>query len=408
MKILIVSNLYPPNTVGGYERLCFSVADALVKRGHEITVLTSDYGGAVADYPGQDVRRDLTLFADSKDIYRPYSISDEDRAHLARVNNQTLRATVEAVRPDLIFVWNLYFYDGSMIAEIEASDVPAALFLTDNWLIAADRPARIHDFFARHVHGDEIFDPGAASAHDKGAPSQLSAIYGAEFVRALYESVGLTFENQWVVHNGVDLPADVLAAGSDRGTLLRPGHLRLLFAGRVVDLKGAIYCVKALPRIMAELPGVNVVLDIVGDTQDQAYLTLMQEAIAEGDLAAHVNLLPPVSEANLTGLWNSHDIYLFPSLYEPFSLTLIHALAAGIPTVASDIGGNVEIVHHGRTGALFRSRDADDLARQVVSLARDGKLRTRIARQGRVMGRKFTFDRMIAQLELLLARAAGL
>lgn len=409
MKILIVSNLYPPNTVGGYERLCFSVAEALVERGHAVTVLTSDYGGGVASYPGQDIRRDLALFADTTDIYKPFSISDEERARLAEQNAQTLRATVESTRPDLIFVWNLYFYDNSLIAAIAECGVPAVLFLTDNWLIAADRPSRIHEFFGRYVHGDEVFDPAAAAREPgQGSMPRLSAIYGADFVRALYESVGITFENQWVVHNGVDLPADILAPQADRRELLRPGHLRLLFAGRVVDLKGAIYCVRSLKQIMSELPGTEVTLDIVGDTQDQAYLALLIEAIEADGLAAHVNLLPPVAEADLASLWNSHDIYLFPSLYEPFSLTLIHALAAGIPTVASDIGGNVEIVYHGRTGALFRSRDAQDIARQVVALARDGEMRDRVARQGRILGRKFTFGRMITQLELLLERAAGL
>ena len=56
MRILVLSNLYPPNVVGGYERLCFEVTAGLAAMGHEMVVLTSRYGGKVADYPGQVVK----------------------------------------------------------------------------------------------------------------------------------------------------------------------------------------------------------------------------------------------------------------------------------------------------------------------------------------------------------------
>src|ERR1700760_2446245 len=55
MRILILSNLYPPNVVGGYERLCYEVTAGLAASGHEMTVLTSNYGSGVANYPAQHV-----------------------------------------------------------------------------------------------------------------------------------------------------------------------------------------------------------------------------------------------------------------------------------------------------------------------------------------------------------------
>ena len=63
MRVLFVSNLYPPNVVGGYERLCFEVASAFAARGHEVAVLTSGHGGGVAEYPGQTIRQALRLLA---------------------------------------------------------------------------------------------------------------------------------------------------------------------------------------------------------------------------------------------------------------------------------------------------------------------------------------------------------
>ena len=71
MRVLFVSNLYPPNVVGGYERLCFEVASAFVERGHEVHVLASGHGGGTAEYPGQTIRRTLRLLA-GESIYAPF------------------------------------------------------------------------------------------------------------------------------------------------------------------------------------------------------------------------------------------------------------------------------------------------------------------------------------------------
>lgn len=81
MHILALSNLFPPNVVGGYERLCHAVCSDLAARGHAVTVLTSDHGGKLAEYPGLTVRRDWRLHTGA-DIYTPYEGSEADSAAL--------------------------------------------------------------------------------------------------------------------------------------------------------------------------------------------------------------------------------------------------------------------------------------------------------------------------------------
>jgi len=106
-------------------------------------------------------------------------------------------------------------------------------------------------------------------------------------------------------------------------------------------------------------------------------------------------------------LFQAHDIYLFPSLYEPFSLTLILALAAGIPTVASRVGGNVEIVHEDESGLLFDRGDAEGLARAVARLGADPSLRERLAVGGRRVSARFTFSRMIEGMDHFITNFAS-
>ncbi|MDT8267517.1 glycosyltransferase family 4 protein, partial [Roseomonas sp. DSM 102946] len=114
--------------------------------------------------------------------------------------------------------------------------------------------------------------------------------------------------------------------------------------------------------------------------------------------SADIEMRPVVPEAELPALFDAHDIYLFPSRYEPFSLTLIHALACGIPTIASRAGGNPEIVEDGHSGLLFEKGDPADLAEAIARLARDPELRARLASQGQQVGSRFTFERMAGEM----------
>ena len=408
MRILILSNLYPPNVVGGYERLAFSVAEALASRGHEIHVLTSTYGRSVESYPDQSIVRTLRLLADDRNIYQTPNISDSERDQINSGNVETFRSEMARIKPDVIFVWNLYFFGESLINAVETCGVPATLFLTDNWLVAAQLPERLGSFFANYVHGEDTFDRSIDLSSGDVRNIGVSAIFGSDFIRNLYAACGYGFQQERIVHNGVTMAPGTAAPLVDRSQLRVPGKLRLLFAGRIVDIKGPQYCVKALKYVRAALgDDIDLELLVVGDDQDAPFFAAFQDLIAADTSGAEIRIVPPVAESDLAALWNSYDIYIFPSVYEPFSLTLILALAAGIPTIASNIGGNDEIVFDDRTGLLFRSRDEKDMARQIVRMARDGHLRNRLADRARTMARKFTFGRMIDQIDALLTRSSA-
>src|SRR4051812_38154383 len=120
MRVLVLSNLYPPNVVGGYERLCFDVASALAAQGHGITVLTSRYGGKVADYPGQTIIREWDLLTGA-DIYVPYAGTAEERERINRSNLETLRRVMHQASPEVVFAWNLFFLDAGVLDALEHS-----------------------------------------------------------------------------------------------------------------------------------------------------------------------------------------------------------------------------------------------------------------------------------------------
>lgn len=412
MKILTLSNLYPPNAVGGYEILCFEVMQALAIRGHEITVLTSSYGGGQADYPNQHVIRTLKLLATDGNIYRPFDASVDERATINQNNISMFEQVVEKSNPDLIFVWNLHFYDPSLLEALQRSGRRLVYLLTDNWLIAMFNGNFISDYFSREVYGLKGDFPAILRRLKHKLTSSLtripifsgSAIFASRFMEQLYRKAGLYFSDSVVIHHGVTAAVTVPVSPVNRRELVCGSELRLLFAGRVVEIKGVHTILKSLPHILKALPQLRVRLLIVGDCRDDTYLARLNSEIEQLGISGFVSFDAAVPEVNLFKLFQEHDIYLFPSLYEPFSLTLIHALQAGIPTVASNVGGNPEIVSHKHTGLLFNKGDPADLAAKVVSLVNDNALRVGISEQARSKAADFTFVRMVDQIEAFLSK----
>ncbi|MBC7962538.1 MAG: glycosyltransferase family 4 protein [Steroidobacteraceae bacterium] len=411
MKILAISNLYPPNAVGGYEILCFEVMQAMAVKGHEVTVLTSNYGGKLADYPNHQVLRTLNLLATEDNIYEPFAASLAVRTEINRRNIATLNQTLADLNPDLVFIWNQNFYDASLLEALERSGRRLVYLLTDNWLIAFYNGNFIADYFSREVYATadrwrtllRRIKRRLAGAAATVPTLRGSAIFASRFMQQLYREAGFSFSDSTIIHHGVSAPLTAPVPLTDRSQLVKGQELRMLFAGRVVEIKGIHTAIEALPQIIQALPSMRVNLSIVGDDRDQSYLAQLKNRIEQLGITGIVNFAPPVPEADLFQLFQEHDIYLFPSLYEPFSLTLIHALQAGIPTVASDVGGNPEIVLHRQTGMLFRKADPAQLATQVINLAHNSALRTSIAAQAREHASDFTFARMIGQIEVHLS-----
>jgi glycosyltransferase involved in cell wall biosynthesis len=410
MNILIISNLYPPNEVGGYERLCFGMASALADGNNGISVLTSGYGGLLEDFPGQKVERSLQLLADEKDIYNTYSASAARKKAVNLHNARVLERKLAEVRPDVLFVWNLFFLDRSFLQAIQDADCRTVFLLTDNWLILFLRPG----FWYRYFTGDVLSSRSWTAAiraglgrlmariRRKNLPVHGEAIFPSRFMQVFYDQAGFRFRRTAVIPHGVRLNKHEEGEYRDRTALVEKGWIRLLFAGRIVEMKGVHTILEALPEIIWGLPGSQIRLMVLGEARDREYMKKLEAMILRLNLGRMVEFQPTVQESDLFGVFQAHDIFLFPSLYEPFSLTLIHALASGIPVVASDVGGNKEIVFPGRTGLLFSKGDSRSLAKAVLDLAGKPNLRQAVAVEARKASRGFTFQTMVQQVEAYL------
>lgn len=185
--------------------------------------------------------------------------------------------------------------------------------------------------------------------------------------RAVTERGIVPPEKVRLIHNGVDF-ADVEAP--EAGDALRremniPSHAQIvLFIGRLARQKSPETLVAAAAMVVKRNDRVRFLL--AGDGPKAG---LLAEQIAAGGLAGHVRLLGVRSD--VPALLQAADCFVLPSLYEGMPLSLLEAMAAGLPVVASRIPGNEDLVVEGETGLLVPFGDADALGEAILGLLED-------------------------------------
>jgi glycosyltransferase involved in cell wall biosynthesis len=225
-----------------------------------------------------------------------------------------------------------------------------------------------------HVHG-RILEPRGL------APVQFSA-RGADAVVAVCQAVA---------DRVVDGNARVIYAGTTTAPMR--GHsdsgLVLGAAGRLIPLKGIEHLLSAAALLRAEFPGLRVKIAGAGPQRHE----LEQKAERLG-LKASVEFLGWVDD--LSSLLPHWDVFVLPSLEEGFPLAALDAMAAGLPIVATTVGGVPELVEDGRTGWLVAPGDVEALARRLRLLLCNPQQRVAMgsAAQGRVRDH-FSLEKMV-------------
>ena len=391
MRVLIVSNLFPPHVLGGYEILCAQVRDALRSRGHEVHVLTSTHGGPVPE--GDGVSRILEL---ETPFARPARRSRLRRARVTARNAALARREVERVRPDVVFVWSqLRLSLGAAIAA-EASGVPVAYSLNDTHL-AGFVPARggsPRGWAARLL--DRAFAGSTLAALRLRRTTCISAALRDDLVEA-----GVPVAGAQVIHQG--LPIERFPAHLDRPP--RTGPARVLYAGQLHEYKGVHTLLEAVARLGCGPRRRSLEVSVAGDGPAGYVSRLRALAEASGQPVA---FLGRVAHDALPAVYRSHDALVFPSVWrEPFGLTHLEAMASGTPVVSTVEGGPREFLEDGENALVFRADDPAALAAQLERLLDDHVLARRLARAGRrCVEERFTLSRYVDDLERFLAEAA--
>jgi glycosyltransferase involved in cell wall biosynthesis len=182
-------------------------------------------------------------------------------------------------------------------------------------------------------------------------------------------------------------PAEIRAALG-----IAPARPLIVCAARLEREKDVASLIAAMPAVIAAVPDAACV--IAGDGSERAARAAQIEALG---LAGSVFLAGFREDA--MSIINAADIFVLPSLAEPFGLVLIEAMSLGKPVIATDAGGPREIVENGRTGLLVPPADPASLGAAICKLLLDGTLRTSMGDAGRERFEKhYTLPRMSAAI----------
>jgi len=152
----------------------------------------------------------------------------------------------------------------------------------------------------------------------------------------------------------------------------------ILFVGRLVGQKGVEYLVRAFYYIKEKFPDIR--LKIVGIGQSSDALKALTVNLLLSD---KVDFLGWKTGPDLVSLYQKAQVVVVPSIYEPFGMTALEALACQRPVVASRVGGLQEIIQHEVTGFLARPKDELDLAQWIMTLLSSDTLRHSMGKAGR-------------------------
>ncbi|GIQ68408.1 glycosyltransferase family 1 protein [Xylanibacillus composti] len=227
---------------------------------------------------------------------------------------------------------------------------------------------------------------------------------------SLTQRLGTRFPRQRhkikTAHLGVDTerfkPADPAKRQAARSAYQLNRCFAILFAGRLIPRKGVHVLIQATRLVQKKVP--HAKLMIVGRGKQPYIRSLKAQAKKAGVAAAFIGKVP---HSKMHRLYQAADCFVCPSqLHEAFGLVNVEAMSAGVPVIASSIGGIKEIIQHGKNGYLVRNyRSPESFAAYIIKLANKKTTAAYISRMGRDTAvRQFNWQRTADRLSLIYSQ----
>jgi glycosyltransferase involved in cell wall biosynthesis len=416
LRILLTAHRFLPKYYSGTEVLTRDTGLEMLKRGHEVHVLTTDPVASRKsanvsyedyDYRGLKVRalgmpKRETDLEGIRDEYRNDSVAEHVRGYVHRL------------KPDVVHMFHLIRLSGSVIEVFRELGVPVVFTATDFWSICvrgtltkpngelSTGPDEISSncLECRHAekHAEKWFPPGgvpdgvdkktfyrkvaerALAKREDEHPNMAvvrAVLARTEYLRERFNSVDAILvptehTSRMLAANGIDpglitlSPYGIDTSGfrDAKGPRSEPGRLRLGYIGTISQPKGLGVLLEAFKRLPE---GSGTTLRVCGDLW--VYPDYAREVYKQAGGDPRINFAGAFPNEKMSAELGKIDVLVVPSVwYENAPLVVLSALAAGIPVVATNLGGLAGIIRHGENGMLFEPGDSEDLARQLERL----------------------------------------
>lgn len=398
MRILTVTNVYPPDYIGGYELQCKQTVDGLRRRGHHVEVLTVE---SDMDEPDPLVHRVLRWHEPPPPTPGVRWESRRVRTYLG--NYRAARRVTDQVRPDLVMGWAPLRIGLHCMAPASARGKPAVLFAGD-WSIAEEW--QLLNRWAARAWADR---PSFSSTllrwplRRLGRPLRFDhLVLVSQYLRGSYQALHFPTGGMSVIQQGARFTLPDLA------TLPEGDPDTLIYLGRIERVKGVHLAIEVLRRLRDDHGRSDARLTIVGgaSAEDSSYQRELENQVESSGLDDRVTFAGKRSPAEVAEMMPRHRVMLMTSQWEePGAATPIEAMGHGVPVVATDVGGTPEYVRDGVEGFVVPRDRPDKMAAAVARLLEDRDLwrRFRTAGRERVAG-YLNEERYVGDVDELLTR----
>jgi glycogen synthase len=349
LRVLMFSWEYPPRVVGGLARHVHDLSVALAADGVNVDVITIDESGTS---PAEETMQGVRVIR-----VRPYHLVPRDFiSGILQLNLTMLEKTLDLVR------------QGERYDVIHAHD----------WLVAYAARAAKHALklpLVATIHATEYGRNRGLHTDEQRYISDVEWWLTYEAWKVICCSRYMLHELQRVFHlpedkietvpNGVE-PQQFKVGRFDLSVRERYAaadqHI-IFFVGRLVQEKGVQVLLEAVPRVLAAVPKTKFVIAGKGPALE----SLRGQARNMG-IEHHIYFTGYIDDTTRNALYKSARAAVFPSLYEPFGIVALEAMAANAPVIVSDTGGLSEIVDHGVDGLKCYPGNAISLADQIITM----------------------------------------
>ncbi|HYY74418.1 MAG TPA: glycosyltransferase family 4 protein [Solirubrobacterales bacterium] len=389
-RVLILSWEYPPLIEGGLARHVRKLSEALVELDVDVHVLTrgNEESPPEEDVGGVSIHR-------VREPTRPSDLG-EFVAWVERMNSDMLAAGVELGDRHEFEVVHGHDWLVAMACDHLARRFGASLVTT----IHATEHGRHQGWVDKHpqsyIHGVERWITNRADrvvACSYYMREQVADIFGVEE------------EKVAVIPNGID-PDDLQPQNAPELERLRrefaaPDEKLVLLIGRLVYEKGFQLALEAMPALIERRPRTRFL--VAGSGTHEAEL---RRQAADLGLMDHGTFLGWIGDDVLHSLYRIADVCVVPSIYEPFGLVALEAMASGCPCIVADTGGLREVVPHDEAGLRFRARDPEALVGVATRILSDDDLGRRLVAEAYEHVRRFDWLDVAERTSALYAELA--
>lgn len=354
VDVLVISNLYPPIQIGGYEIAAADIVEGLREFGIRIHVLTSNYKADKVAEEEPGVSRTLEL---ANDWFAPKRTDDAEKIQR---NYMTMQKILQQYRPRVVYVWNICFLgDGVAVVPCE-QNIPVVHHVMGYDLLSYRCPlSGLRLLMAR------FFRKSMQQRRGKGdlrANHLSNIIFISRYMQHYYKRLGVNPHVTEVVYPGI--LCEQVSVRTEYPVLL--DSVNIVYSGQIAKHKGVFELHSAMELVAAQLPDYTLHLTLYGDGPSEVIERMLAPASFQ---ISHKGF---VERAQLYQELCSQHIGVFTSLWdEPFGIAQVELMAAGLPILSSAKGGSSEAVCDGKTAMVYNAMDPEQLAAKMIHLIKN-------------------------------------